>query len=105
MDAQVQTSYPRKNWSSVILWNTDHPANRRLTLHDVNTRPGLWLHQFGWLHDDEIGALPPEWNWLVNVQERPAYPGIAHFTLGGPFTPGWKGAQNDEIWYEASRKY
>lgn len=103
MDAQAQLAYTRKNWSSVILWNTDHPANRRLTLHDVNTRPGLWLHQFGWLHDDEIGALDPAWNWLVNVQPKPDHVGIAHFTLGGPFTPGWKPAEHDQIWKDAAR--
>lgn len=104
MDGQLQVAYPRKNWSSVILWNTDHPANRRLTLHDVNTRPGLWLHQFGWLHDDEIGELTPEWNWLVNVQPKPAFPGIAHFTLGGPFTPGWKPSEHDQLWKDAARE-
>jgi hypothetical protein len=103
MDGQPQAAYLRKNWSSVILWDTDHPANRRLTLHDVNSRPGLWLHQFGWLADDEIGALNPAWNWLVNVQPKPANVGIAHFTLGGPFTPGWKGAEHDEIWKDAAR--
>jgi hypothetical protein len=103
MDGQPQVAYPRKNWSSVILWDTDHPANRRLTLHDVNTRPGLWLHQFGWLADEEIGALDPAWNWLVNVQPMPRQPGIAHFTLGGPFTPGWKGAEHDNIWMDAAR--
>lgn len=101
MDGQPQTAYPRKNWSSVMLWNCDHPANQRLTLQDVNQRPGRDLHRFYWLHDSEIGALPPEWNWLVGVQQKPAVPKIAHFTLGGPFTPGWKGAEHDEIWTEA----
>jgi hypothetical protein len=103
MDGQEQRSYPRKNWSSVILWNTDHPANRRLTLHDVNTRSALWLHQFGWLHDDEIGALDSAWNWLVNVEPMPDKAGIAHFTQGGPFTQGWPGAQWDSIWNAAAR--
>jgi len=103
MDGQPQASYERKNWSSVILWDTDHPANRRLTLTDVNTRPALWLHQFKWLADDEIGDLGPAWNWLVNVEPKPAHPGIAHFTLGGPFTIGWKGAAHDEIWLDAAR--
>ncbi len=103
MDGQPQAAYPRKNWSSVILWNVDHAANRRLTLHDVNTRPGLWLHQFGWLADEEIGTLYPAWNWLVNVQPMPMGVGIAHFTLGGPFNDGWKGAEHDEIWRDAAR--
>lgn len=103
MHRQPQLPYFRKNWSSVILWNCDHPANARLSLQDINGRPGRDLHQFYWLNDAEIGALPAEWNWLVNVQPKPAVPKIAHFTLGGPFTPGWYGAAHDEIWLEASR--
>src|ERR1041384_2173684 len=91
MDGQVQTAYARKNWSSVMLFNCDHPANRRLSLVDVQERRGFDLHQFYWLNDAEIGALPAEWNWLIGEQERPANPKIAHFTLGGPFTRGWRG--------------
>jgi hypothetical protein len=103
MDGQVQTVYSRKNWSSVMLFNCDHPANRRLSLSDVNDRPGRDLHGFYWLHDDEIGELPPEWNWLVNVEAKPDNPKIAHFTNGGPWFPTWAGAEHDEIWLEASR--
>lgn len=100
MVGQVQTSYVRKNWSSVCLWNVDHPANRRLTLDDVNHRPGRDLHAFYWLHDDEIGELPAEWNWLVGVQPKPERPRIAHFTLGGPFLKGWIPTEHDEIWHK-----
>lgn len=106
MDGQVQAAYPRKNWSSVVLWNCEHPANRRLSLQDVNERPGRDLHAFYWLADSEIGELPETWNWLVNVNPRPEFPKLAHFTQGGPFTPGWDiGSQPfDEIWLEASRE-
>ncbi len=31
MDGQVQTVYPRKNWSSLMLFNCDHPSVRKLT--------------------------------------------------------------------------
>ena len=98
MDGQRQTSYERKNWSSVMLFNCDHPGNRRLTLDAVNHSRGIDLHQFCWLHDSEIGDLPPEWNWLVGVQPKPAVPRLAHYTLGGPFLPGWEAKEHDEIW-------
>lgn len=98
MDGRAQTTYPRKNWSSVCLWNVNHPANRRLTIDDVNHRPGRDLHAFYWLNDSEIGELPPRWNWLVGEQVAPEEPAIAHFTRGGPFIPGWAGAPYDEIW-------
>jgi len=100
MDGQLQTIYPRKNWSSVVLWNCDHPANQRLSLVDIQERRGFDLHNLYWLADSEIGALPAEWNWLVNVEPMPIKPKIAHFTLGGPFTPGWQGADYDSLWYQ-----
>lgn len=84
MDGQPQLVYGKKNWSSVILWNCDHPANKRLSLYDVQERKGLALHQFYWLNDSEIGELPHEWNWLVGVQDKPEKPRLCHFTLGTP---------------------
>lgn len=98
MDGQQQVAYARKNWSSVMLFNCDHPANQRLSLVDVQERPGRDLHRFYWLHDDEIGALPVEWNWLVGVQPKPADPAIAHFTLGTPEVG--VSCEHDHLWYE-----
>jgi len=86
-----------------MLINASHPANQRLSLQDVNERPGRDLHRFYWLHDSEIGMLTPDWNVLIGVQEKPFFPKLAHFTLGGPFLPNWKGAEHDEIWLEAAR--
>lgn len=84
MDGQANLHYSRKNWSSVMLFNCDHPANRRLSLYDVQERPGRDLHRFYWLADNEVGELPAEWNWLVGLQEKPRDPKLAHFTLGTP---------------------
>jgi len=95
---QKQAVYPRKNWSSVMLFNCEHAANRRLSLRDVNERPGRDLHAFYWLADGEIGALHGGWNWLVDVQPRPNPLGIAHMTLGGPWLPGWTGGSFDDEW-------
>ena len=103
MCGMVQTAYHRKNWSSVMLFNCDHPANQRLSVRDINDRPGRDLHRFYWLHDDEIGELPGDWNWLVNVQEKPASPKIAHFTNGGPWFKDWEPQPYDEIWHQYAR--
>jgi lipopolysaccharide biosynthesis glycosyltransferase len=75
--------YPRKNWSSVILWNCAHPANRVLTMDYVAQSVPQHLHRFGWLKDNEIGDLPPEWNYLVEEQ-APASAALHHHTLGIP---------------------
>jgi len=104
MDGQQQTRYSRKNWSSVTLWNCDHPANKRLNLMALNQWPGRDLHAFGWLADSEIGELSQDWNWIVGVRLAPANPAIAHFTLGGPWIPGWESREHDSIWTDASRR-
>lgn len=95
---QAQVPYYRKNWSSVMLFNCDHRSNRRLSLRDVNERPGRDLHSLYWLDDNEIGTLAPGWNWLVDVEPEPESLHIAHMTLGGPWLPGWKGGSFDERW-------
>lgn len=98
MDGQPQTNYSRKNWSSVVLWNCAHPANKELTLEKLNTWPGRDLHAFKWLPDELIGALPPEWNHLVGIDSPRRKPAIAHFTLGGPWLPNWEPRPGDELW-------
>lgn len=102
MDGQTQTKYPRKNWSSVMLFDCDHPSNQRLNLDMINTLPGRDLHRFCWLQDNEIGELDPGWNWLVGEQPKPEYLGIAHFTLGGPWLPNWSEHEYDGIWRKAA---
>lgn len=92
MMGREQKHYPRKWWSSVMLFNCDHPANRRLSLRDVNERAARDLHAFYWLETEtEIGVLDDAWNWLVDVEPRPPNLGIAHMTLGGPWIDGWHG--------------
>lgn len=98
MGGHEQTAYQRKNWSSVMLWNCDHPSNNRLSVEMVNSWPGALLHRFSWLRDEEIGSLPPEFNWLVNVEPKPKHPKIAHYTLGGPWLKNWKKAPFDNLW-------
>jgi lipopolysaccharide biosynthesis glycosyltransferase len=99
MDGQPQTTYNRKNWSSIVLWNCAHPSNKKLTVEVLNTWPGRDLHAFKWLDDSEIGELPKEWNYLDGVYPFPN-PDIklAHLTNGGPFNKGWKGGQMDQMW-------
>jgi hypothetical protein len=96
-----QTQYPAKNWSSVMLFDCDHDANRRLTLWDVNHRPGRDLHRFYWLHESEVGTLHPRWNQLVGVQPEIKSEGIVHWTLGSCWLDGWQGGPHDAMWLKA----
>lgn len=104
MDGQRQEPYPRKGWSSLMLFNCRHPSNQRLTPAVVNSARGQWLHGLSWLDDSEIGALPPTWNWLVG--ESPplpddALPAAIHFTRGIPSMPGHEDDQYAGLWRQA----
>lgn len=99
MDGQEQTAYPRKNWSSMMAINCDHAANRALTVDLVNTLPGRELHRFCWLDDDDIGALPPEWNHLVGHTESVAAPKLVHWTDGGPWFDGFRKVPYADEWF------
>lgn len=105
MDEQPQQPYARKNWSSVMLFNCAHPANQRLTVEMINELPGRDLHRFCWLEDDEIGALPPEWNWLVGYSDPEIDPAIVHFTDGYPLMPGYEDCAYADEWREEMRRW
>jgi lipopolysaccharide biosynthesis glycosyltransferase len=76
--------YPRKNWSSVILWNCNSHPNRRLTPAFIENATGAELHRFTWLDDSRIGELPPEWNWLPDEYGENPEAKLLHYTLGTP---------------------
>ena len=88
--------YPRKNWSSLIMFNCGHELNQKLTPQDVNTKSGRWLHTFQWLPDKEadIGTIPEEWNWLDNHSSTDIDAKNVHFTTGGPWFKDW-GSKRD----------
>jgi lipopolysaccharide biosynthesis glycosyltransferase len=87
----VNQAYPRKNWSSVILWNCDNFKNRKLTSNYVAHQTGQYLHRFEWLSDDEIGELPKGWNYLVGEDNQDASDiKLLHFTSGTPCWMEWR---------------
>lgn len=76
--------YPRKNWSSVILFNCGHPANEALTPEFIEDATGAQLHRFTWLSEDLIGDIPKEWNWLDSEYEVNPDAKLIHYTVGTP---------------------
>tara|TARA_Y100000361_G_scaffold151846_1_gene170064 strand:+ start:243 stop:905 length:663 start_codon:yes stop_codon:yes gene_type:complete len=99
MDGQKQVSYPRKNWSSCILWNCSHPSNKALTKDIVSSESGAFLHRFQFLNDEEIGEIPLEWNWLEGEYDKPETPpAVIHFTNGGPWFDNWQDVDYAELW-------
>lgn len=100
MEGAIQTVYPRKNWSSLVLYNCAHPANRGLTADVANTATGAYLHRFQWLDDALIGALPETWNWLEGWSAPPAegHPKAIHYTRGGPWFASCRQVEYGSLW-------
>jgi len=107
MDGQKQTIYPRKNWSSFILFNCAHPSNKKLNLDLVNSETGSFLHQFKWLEDYEIGSLDERWNWLEGwtSNHNNKKPFAVHYTRGGPWFDEWQDVEFVSEWIRERDDY
>ncbi len=105
MDGKEQTIYPRKNWSSLVLWNCGHPSNKTVTKEFVNDpkTTGKVLHRFSWLKDEEIGSISHEWNWLAGWYKEPedGKPKAVHYTEGGPWFKDYRNCEYSELWKQA----
>lgn len=102
MNGQIQTAYPRKNWSSLMVFNNDRC--RELTMQYVNEALPAELHRFDWCDDERIGALPREWNWLVDEYTPNPSAKILHYTLGGPWFPGKPTTNEYQLWITAKEE-
>jgi hypothetical protein len=91
--------YPRKNWSSVILWNCSSWPNRKLTPDFVQSQPGSYLHRFSWIDDARIGEIPPEWNWLPDEYGANPEAKLLHYTLGTPCFHEFADTPQSEDWH------
>jgi lipopolysaccharide biosynthesis glycosyltransferase len=91
--------YPRKNWSSLILWNCGHPDNKILTPEFIQEKPGSFLHRFSWLDDSDIGELPLEWNWLAIEYPDNPNANIVHYTLGTPCFKEYSQGSMADYWH------
>jgi len=110
MDGKEQSQYPRKNWSSLIIWNCAHPSNAQLSLDTINQASPSYLHRFSWLNDFDIGEISLEWNWLVGWYQEPqdGTPRALHYTEGGPWFDEYKQCEYADLWlkeYELFRNH
>jgi lipopolysaccharide biosynthesis glycosyltransferase len=93
-----QTSYEKKNWSSVVLFN--NAKCTALSPDYVNRASGLELHQFKWLDSDAlIGELPKRWNHLVGYDGHDPSAAVVHYTLGGPYFPSCQSCDYADEWF------
>ena len=91
--------YPKKNWSSVILFNCSHPKNKVLTPKLIETSQGSYLHRFSWLEDNEVGEISKEWNYLVLEFPETRKAKIFHYTVGAPCFKDFDYGAEAKIWH------
>lgn len=95
MDGRVQTSYPRKNWSSLMLMNC-----ARLTIWSqqaVETESGAFLHRFQGVPDEAILSVPDGWN---DLDTRDAHTRLIHYTNGGPWFEAYRDHPHGQVWFD-----
>ena len=95
--------YPRKNWSSVVMWNCQNYPTRMLTPEFVAKSTGSFLHRFEWLQDDRIGDLPMEWNWLPDELGENPNAKLLHWTLGAPCFNEFRDTEQAEVWLHENK--
>lgn len=105
MDGRLQLRYHRKNWSSFMLFNCEHFANKRLTKEYVNFTNGGEMHALAWLDDMFIGSLPSSYNYISGVSpplpsmtKTPVTPSVIHYTSGGPWFEECRDVPYADLW-------
>ena len=89
----VQTSYPRKNWSSLMIM--DCAKLRLWTKQVVETQTGAYLHRFEDIPEQQIGEIPYAWN-MLDVMDKSTK--LIHYTGGGPWFPQYADHPHAGVW-------
>lgn len=100
MDGCVQTVYPRKNWSSLMLMNCE--KLHLWTKQVVETQTGAYLHRFQDIPDEQIGDIPNTWNTLDWMDQNTK---LIHYTNGGPWFEKYKDHPYGAPWLAAQKEY
>lgn len=103
MDGLQQAAYPRKNWSSLMMFNCAHKDCRNLSVENVNTLSAKYLHRMEWTSDDAIGELPLTYNFLEGDYKPEGNHKVIHYTNGGPWHKTWNGSYRDN-WLKVFNK-
>ena len=87
-------------WASVMLFNCNHPDNRKLTVEEIENGHTS-LHKIGWT--EAVGDLPLTWNELVGYTDEyerdyEGVPKLAHYTQGVPAYPETVDSPYAELW-------
>lgn len=95
----LQTNYPKKNHASLMIVNAGHPV----WSGDMPEQLAMWspleLLQFHYLAPSEIGALPPQWNVLIDEGQEREGAKLLHWTNGLPTFRHYRNARGSADWF------
>lgn len=104
MDSIPQNSYKMKNWSSLMVFNNEHPDCKLLSPNWLNNHPrGIDFHKFTWASERCIGELPLEWNCLDGYYYL-ENPKAIHYTDGGPWFEEYQNTKYSDFWFDEQKK-
>jgi len=103
MDGQIQRWYPRKNWTSLILFNCANVKCKLLDFPLLNKANPRWLQGLQWASsfdekmekdieseiDHNIGSLSYHYNFLFGYYKDIDNAKAIHLTEGGPWFLDW----------------
>lgn len=99
--------YQRKNWASLMIVNCEHPSWAHVTpewVEAMSEAPSTLL-ALKWIHDNDIGYLPPDWNVLVDEgQEITETSCLLHWTAGIPAFKHYAKAPGAAVWHRQRNK-
>jgi hypothetical protein len=102
MDGKAQTEYPKKNWSSFMVFNCGHPSLKsNLSLNVINSQTPKYLHRMEWA--TSIGNLSHSWNYLSGYYKDIENPNVIHYTDGGPWFDEYKNCEFSENWLKVAK--
>ena len=105
MDGKKQEWYPKKNWSSLMLFNCNHPdIINNLNLENINTKSPQWLHRMEWTSEENIGEIDKKYNYLINYYFDNNFKAL-HYTDGGPWHENYKNCEFATEWNNFYNEY
>jgi hypothetical protein len=96
MDGIVNKAYPRKNWSSLMVFNNEKLKDI-LTKEYLDNASAADLHQLAWA-ENKISEIDKIWNHLVGEQDGSSNAKGIHFTNGGPWFKEYKDCEFANEW-------
>lgn len=94
-----QAAYPKKNWSSVMVFRNDYC--KMLTPTFIHHASPKTLHRFEWTAESRMGSVPLEWNYLVGEEgQSKKAPKNIHWTNGGPWFRDYQDVEYASAWFE-----